>query len=98
MSTWGGGNCVLHGPGARKHWAPSVKTVRDKNGKVKTEYKRVFSYRCDLGPKKTKLRQTTLPFVVKTTPKRRGGGQEDTERNHFSILLPTVGQDKTADE
>ena len=82
-----------------------MKTMRDKNGKVKRvvekdkngKIKRVFSYRCDLGPKKNKLRQMTLPFL-RTTPKGKEGGQEDTERKNFSTFTPTEGQNMTADE
>ena len=89
---------MLHGPGASKRWKPSIKTVRDDDGKVRTEYKRVVYYKCDLGhKKKNRLRQTSLSFV-KTTPKRRGGGQEDTGRTSIFTLSPSVGQDVTTDE
>ena len=59
----GGGNCVEHGPGAKRYWRPLPKSAGGG---------REYYYECDVGPRgRGRFRQARLSSYVKTTPKRK---------------------------
>ena len=66
----GGGNCVEHGPGARRYWRPKPRTVGP-DGRMSTRGEREDYYECNVGQRgRGRFRQTRLSSFVKTTPKR----------------------------
>ena len=69
-----GGICRIHGRGARRTWKKIIRTVLGPGGKPEMREVRQTSYVCDLGPGGvTKLRQTTLSGLLKTTTTVEGG-------------------------
>ena len=76
-----GGVCVQHGPGAKRKWKPGNKkeTIMLVGGGTKTVSKREYYWKCDVGPGGKKSIQTRI-FPVKTTPRGRGVGRDDTGR------------------
>ena len=66
----GGGNCVEHGPGARRFWRPKPRTVGP-DGRMSKRGEREYYYECNVGQRgRGRFRQTRLSSFVKTTPKR----------------------------
>ena len=66
----GGGNCVEHGPGARRFWRPKPRTVGP-DGRMSKRGEREYYYECNVGQRgRGRFRQTRLSSFVKTTPKK----------------------------
>ena len=60
-------------------------------GGVKTVSKKEYYWKCDVGPGGKKRIQTTL-FPVKTTPRGRGVGRDDTRRGD-DVPAPNTNSD-----
>ena len=68
-----GGNCVEHGPGAKRYWHPTTRTDVGPDGIVTRTRGREYYYECNLGQRvRGRLRQARLSSFVKTTPKNEG--------------------------
>ena len=68
-----GGNCVEHGPGAKRYWHPTTRTDVGPDGIVTRTRGREYYYECNLGQRgRGRLRQARLSSFVKTTTKNEG--------------------------
>ena len=86
------GTCNIHGPGAREMSKPVRVTRTFKNGSTRSVMTKQKWWKCDLGMRGGRLRQTSLSFGVVCEASRAGHrdnkgnlGQEDT----------SVGQNKS---
>ena len=65
----GGGNCVDHGPGAKRYWRPRPRTVGPDG--VLSPLEKEYYYQCKVGDRgRGRFRQARLSSFFKTTPKK----------------------------
>ena len=87
-----GGICRTHGPGAIKKFKPVRVEKVGPGGEVTFTIQKKTFYVCDLGMRGTPRRQTTLPFVVRTTSNEDNIEKEDTSNGNLGQHDDSEGQ------
>ena len=86
------GTCNIHGPGAKEMSKPVRVTRTFKNGNTRSVMTSQKWWKCDLGMRGGRLRQTSLSFGV--VSEARGAGNRDNKGN-LGQRNSSVGQHKS---